>query len=78
MATRLKFYAYAVASAVVLSAAVPNDVVLASPGMFFALTAVGNTPDDINFPVFLGNSLFYSPVFVLIAECILFFKRRKT
>jgi hypothetical protein len=73
---RLKSYAFAIAAAAAFSwvlcgvYAMPAFTFLASPGVILGLMAAGNTPDNNNVIIFVGNWFFYSLVFILFTEIV--------
>jgi uncharacterized membrane protein YwaF len=78
---RLKLYALAITIAAALSAvlcsvyAMPAFTLAASPGVALGLMAAGNTPENNNVIIFLGNWFFYSLAFVVCTEIVLIFRR---
>jgi hypothetical protein len=82
--TRVKAYAVvgivaAVLGGIVSAAyAMPSFTLLACPGVVLGLMAAGNTLDSNMGIIFFGNWLFYSLVFMVLAELVLFIKRARS
>jgi hypothetical protein len=74
---RLKSYALAIAAAAVFSRVLCGVYAMAaftrraSPGVILGLMADGNTPDNNNVIIFVGNWFFYSLLFILFTEIVL-------
>ncbi len=81
---RLKVYALATAIAAACSGllcvvyAMPPFTLVASPGVVLGLMAAGNTPDNNDGLIFFGNWVFYSLVFFVIGEVIMFIRRARS
>jgi hypothetical protein len=55
----------------------PEFTLPALPGVALGLMAAGNTPDNNNVIIFFGNWFSYALVFVVCAEIVLIFRRRR-
>jgi hypothetical protein len=81
---RSKSYVLSVVAAAALSwflcsvYVMPEFTLLASPGVMLGLMAAGNTPENNNAIIFVGNWLFYSLVFALLTEIVRIFRKAKS